>query len=876
MPSRLSSILVRDGLVGVKRMERAFQRQVIYGGALDTILLEMSMVPEERLVQYLSLASGLPPAAREETEVFDPRAIKTCAEAMARDFGVVPLCFDDGALRVLVRDPVDLGRLEELANELDTPVQPLVVPEYRFHVVFDRAFGRETDARFAALAKKSAEATPTPPVGKPRTVIVEASNDEGAEDHVVVNVTLPPSKTTAPRTKTMSLSSDALQQHLAQTEQQRRDADARRKPTADIEAVPQARDAEETQPMRARGDGADEATPDGEPDEIEWSERETQPMERLRDAAAEAVARASAEEDAEPAAEATEPAAEPNAKIDAMIDAAVPAQPIFSPDTPLPAPVREPPPPRSVLSIEDTAPLSATEAREALAQADDRDLIFSILLRAVRGRTWYAGLLTIQGRAAIGRIAIAGDRIDREGTASVLVPIDDARAFAQAVSSAAPYIGPIATGDSEIDAMLARLGGVVPPSALLLPITLKNRVVALVVGHRGADQVGAADLAELLPLATSAADALSRLITKRKGVGYKSGADASAPVPKVDLDELPTTRVDKSDAGWAAPTADAPTPELDFGSEVSMEAGEPEPIEQLLDLIEQSEEGAAEDVFREAVHRADESLELIRERFPGTLRVDRYELSGRILRPREHGGLLALVVELGAAAADLLIALMKDPNRDTRYYATLCTSEIRPRSALVPLVERLFDADYGIRAVAIDGLRSYAFREVDSALEYARHALHSEDAKRVQAAADAAAALDDVAAIPDLLDANQRGDDGAPYARRALVALTKQTFGSSNRKWRSWWDKHRKQHRLEWLIEGLTHKEEGIRESSAEELRKITGEYFGYHHDLPRKEREQARQRWVQWWHETGRRRFLRDDPAERHRPTAVLPARRE
>src|SRR5258705_470824 len=63
MPSRLSSLLVRDGLVGVKRMEKAFQRQVIYGGSLDKILLEMNFVPEERLTQYLALASGLPPAA---------------------------------------------------------------------------------------------------------------------------------------------------------------------------------------------------------------------------------------------------------------------------------------------------------------------------------------------------------------------------------------------------------------------------------------------------------------------------------------------------------------------------------------------------------------------------------------------------------------------------------------------------------------------------------------------------------------------------------------------------------------------------------------------------------------------------------------------
>ena len=78
MASRLSSLLVRDGLVGVKRMEKAFQRQVIYGGSLDTTLLEMGLVSEDRLGQYLALASGLPPATRSECNVFDPEAVRRC------------------------------------------------------------------------------------------------------------------------------------------------------------------------------------------------------------------------------------------------------------------------------------------------------------------------------------------------------------------------------------------------------------------------------------------------------------------------------------------------------------------------------------------------------------------------------------------------------------------------------------------------------------------------------------------------------------------------------------------------------------------------------------------------------------------------------
>ena len=74
--------------------------------------------------------------------------------------------------------------------------------------------------------------------------------------------------------------------------------------------------------------------------------------------------------------------------------------------------------------------------------------------------------------------------------------------------------------------------------------------------------------------------------------------------------------------------------------------------------------------------------------------------------------------------------------------------------------------------------------------------------------------------------------------RRALVVLTAQDFGTSERKWRKWYEGAKKHHRIEWLIDGLTHKEDAIRESAIQELRRLTGEYFGYHHDLPRKERD--------------------------------------
>ena len=228
-------------------------------------------------------------------------------------------------------------------------------------------------------------------------------------------------------------------------------------------------------------------------------------------------------------------------------------------------------------------------------------------------------------------------------------------------------------------------------------------------------------------------------------------------------------------------------------------------------------------------------------------------------------------MRLGSPVADVLVEKMGDPQRDNRFYATVCAAELRPRNAIYALVERLFDADYGVRACASEALAGYPLRDLDLAMVRCRHALHSDDAERVLAASTAIADLGDVHAIPDLIDTAGRDGKRAEHARRALMALTKQDFGTSERKWRKWWEDNKKRHRIEWLIDGLAHKETSLRQSAIEDLRKLTGEYHGYYHDQPKRDREAAHLRWQRWWVDTGKRRFVRDDD-ERNRPTAVLP----
>jgi HEAT repeat protein len=521
------------------------------------------------------------------------------------------------------------------------------------------------------------------------------------------------------------------------------------------------------------------------------------------------------------------------------------------------------------------SPLPIVRAREILANAADRDTVFLTLLRAARSRARWAGLLTVQGGAAIGRVALAEPGIDSTAISTVLIPLDAVSPFRTVVNNHQSHIGPLTSGDPGIDSMVLRFGGSMPPSALLLPIVLRDRVVALMVAHRLHSDLKLVDVTELLPMANAASEAIGRLIVKHKSAGRPPTDPGVVPIEAEMIDTKRISRSDVTARAEASPGA-APSARFEQGVEMSLEAGEPRAIDEVLSEIERADETAAEDAMAEAIERAQETLRALNRRFPGKLRIDRFAVTGRPLRAAQYGGLLELVVRLGSAAAELLIDKMSVAQRDVRFYATVCAVELRPRNAVLALSERLFDQDFGVRASALEALAGYPLTELGHALTRARRAVHSSDPDVLAAAAGALISLGDVEAIPDLIGVIERADRGGDHARRALTALTAQDFGASERKWRKWYDGARRRHRVEWLIEGLSHKEDAIRETAINALRRLTGEYFGYHHDLPRKAREAAAERWAAWWRDVGHRRFAAAPDGERHRPTAEVPPRRE
>ena len=105
----------------------------------------------------------------------------------------------------------------------------------------------------------------------------------------------------------------------------------------------------------------------------------------------------------------------------------------------------------------------------------------------------------------------------------------------------------------------------------------------------------------------------------------------------------------------------------------------------------------------------------------------------------------------------------------------------------------------------------------------------------------AVAALRDVDAVDTLIDfVGARPRELADLAIHALVELTREDFGTAERRWRAWYTAHRHESRRRWLLLALTHRDRALRAAAADELADDGVALMGYLPDAPAGERHEA------------------------------------
>ena len=156
-----------------------------------------------------------------------------------------------------------------------------------------------------------------------------------------------------------------------------------------------------------------------------------------------------------------------------------------------------------------SGPLDPSQATALLEKAEDKAQIFGLLLRAARSRASYAALLSVHTVGLRGQRALGDEeRVEVEGIGDLRLPRGAVPAFEEVISTGFPYIGPIATGAPAVDAELERLGGLVPPAAMVLPVLVKSQTIALLIGHQDSQPLDRDEVPDLFPLLTQGGRAL--------------------------------------------------------------------------------------------------------------------------------------------------------------------------------------------------------------------------------------------------------------------------------------------------------------------------------------------------------------------------------
>ncbi|GEM_PF-2222190 len=108
-----------------------------------------------------------------------------------------------------------------------------------------------------------------------------------------------------------------------------------------------------------------------------------------------------------------------------------------------------------------------------------------------------------------------GERLDRAQVSGIMIPLELESVFKTVYDTGALYLGPLP--ETLINQrFLKAMGGFIPGSSLLMPVSVLDRVVAIFYGDMGPGREVTSQVSELQPILTEVGHALYRLINESK------------------------------------------------------------------------------------------------------------------------------------------------------------------------------------------------------------------------------------------------------------------------------------------------------------------------------------------------------------------------
>ena len=139
------------------QLEEALQAQVIFGGKLGTVLIEMGLITEDILAEILGQLISIPCAKPGQLQNIPDNVIKIISPELAEKHKVMPVSVIGKKLTLAMADPRNLQSVDEISFRTGYIVMPILALEVRLVFALENYYGVKRTMRYIAPPKQVRE-----------------------------------------------------------------------------------------------------------------------------------------------------------------------------------------------------------------------------------------------------------------------------------------------------------------------------------------------------------------------------------------------------------------------------------------------------------------------------------------------------------------------------------------------------------------------------------------------------------------------------------------------------------------------------------------------------------------------------------------------
>jgi len=179
MAIKLGELLIKKNLLTQAQLEEALQAQVIFGGTLGTILIEMGLISENVLAEILANLINIPCLKPDQLENIPEHVIKIISPELAEKHKVVPVAVNGKKLTLAMESPHDLKSIDEISFRTGYIVQPILALEVRLIFALEEYYGVKRTMRYIAPPKHVRDELDKAPIFHTPDGPIPAAEDDG-------------------------------------------------------------------------------------------------------------------------------------------------------------------------------------------------------------------------------------------------------------------------------------------------------------------------------------------------------------------------------------------------------------------------------------------------------------------------------------------------------------------------------------------------------------------------------------------------------------------------------------------------------------------------------------------------------------------------